>query len=264
MTAVKKPLVSIILTLALVLAFTACSNPGTGNQTPGHFGPAGTRLPKAGAVLTGKIIQLYNGSCLIAGSGSSDLYVVPSGLDIYDGNNRAADSSALKRGQNVEIGYAGTVMAIYPAQPSGPAYIKITGQGDDLVGFYQGVLDQLWDTDEGLNSDIDVLAFDLSGVTNLTDAEKAALVYIVSNSHGLQGVTGTFDELSRQGYIDKEKLFFQSGLLFEFKLTDVTGNSFTFDATKWRSGDGADMILDCKAVKNEAGWSYTVGTSAIS
>lgn len=253
MTVLKKPSLILVTIIALILALSACSNllPGSQSQAAEH----------SGTVLTGKIIQLYNDSCLIAGSESSDLYVVSSKLDIRDGNSKTADASALKKGQSVEVGYSGEILAVYPARPSKPTYIKITGQGDDLVGFYQGILDKLWDTDPGLNSDINVLAFDLSTVTNLTDAEKSALVYIVSNSHGLQGITGTYDELRKQGYIDH--LGFKSGLLFEIKLTGVTENSFMFDATKWRSGDGADMILDCKAVKNEAGWSYTVGSQAI-
>ena len=53
-------------------------------------------------------------------------------------------------------------------------------------------------------------------------------------------------------------------ILLDEKVTDATENSFTFDAAKWRSGDGAYMILGCKAVKNETGWSYTVGAAAIS
>lgn len=218
----------------------------------------------AGAVLAGKIVQLYDNSCLIAGSGASDLYMVSSKLDLYDQSGHAVDAPALRRGMNVEVRYSGTVMATYPAQLGAPASLKITGQDDDLVGFYQGVLDRLWDTDEGLNTDAGVLAFDLSKVTNLTDAEKSALVYVVSNSHRLQGITGTFDELCRQGYIDRQQLYFKSGVLFTIRLTDVTENSFTFDAKKWRSGDGAYMFLGCKAVKGAAGWSYTAGGCAVS
>jgi len=32
------------------------------------------------------------------------------------------------------------------------------GQGKELVGFYQTILDDLWNVDEGLNSGINVLA----------------------------------------------------------------------------------------------------------
>ncbi|HEX2947471.1 MAG TPA: hypothetical protein VHT96_16150 [Clostridia bacterium] len=226
--------------------------------------PAGARLPKAEAVLKAKIIQLNEKSMLIAGTDAADLYTVTSTDAIFDAGNKSADASALKPGQNVEIGYSGAILESYPAQLGKPIYIKITDQGDDMVGFYKTVLNDLWNVDNGLNSDISVLAFDLSKVTNLNDAEKSALVYVVSGSHSLQGIMGTFDELREQGYIDKDKLYFETGILFKLELTDVTKNSFSFKAEKWRSGLGAYYFLDCRAVKNDAGWSYTIGHEAIS
>lgn len=148
-------------------------------------------------------------------------------------------------------------------EQNGPAS-ESPGQGEALVGFYQTILDDLWKVDEGLNSDINVLAFDLSQVSNLTEAEKDELVKMVSKSHGVEGIRGTFDELSEQGYIDKENLYFETGMLITIEATDVTEDSFTFDVTKWRSGDGAYFFIDCKAVKTGNGWSYTVGSEAIS
>lgn len=274
----------IVLSLSLILALTACTgvnsagDPGAneisanGPQTSGHTGtagtaarePAGAQLPKAEAVLKGKIMQLNTKSLLFAGTGASDLYTVSSIPGIYDIDNKSADPSALKAGQNVEIGYSGAILESYPAQLGAPVYIRVTGQGDDMVGFYRTVLDDLWNIDPGLNSDINILAFDLSKVTNLSDAEKSALVYMVSNSHGLQGIAGTYDELSEQGYIDKASMSFETGLLFELELKDTTEDSFEFDVKKWRSGDGAYYFLDCKAVRNDNGWSYTVGSQAIS
>ena len=138
------------------------------------------------------------------------------------------------------------------------------GQGGSLVGVYQTILDDLWKVDEGLNSDITVLAFDLSQVPNLTEAEKDELINMVSKSHGVDGMRGTFDELSEQGYIDKENLTFETGMLITIEATDVTADSFTFDVTKWRSGTGAYFLIDCKAVKTGNGWSYSVGSEAIS
>ncbi|SMC40774.1 hypothetical protein [Papillibacter cinnamivorans] len=244
-----------VLTAALLLALTACSNP---------FSKAEPQLPKAEAVLSGKIAQLRDDSFLLAGTGASDLYIVSSEPDLYNPDNTPADASALQSGQTVEIGYSGGIMESYPAQIGNIVYIKITGQEDDLAGFYQMILSDLWNTDEGLNSDISILAFDLSQVTNLSESEKSALVYMVSSEHNLQGITGTFDELSEQGYINKEQLYFDNGMLFELTLSDVTGESFTFDASKWRSGTGAYYYNNCRAVKDGGAWSYTVGSEAIS
>jgi len=240
----------LILILLLVLPSAACSDD--------------TRIPKTDAVLAGKIVQMHDNTFLLAGSGVSDLYVISYALDIYNADNKPIDASSLKAGQEVEIGYSGGVMESYPAQLGKPVYIKITGEGDDLVGFYQTILDDLWKKDKGLNPEGGVLAFDLTQVENLNEAEKSALVYIVSEDRGLTGITGTFDELSEQGYINKEKLYFGDGMLIEFELTDVTEESFMFNVRKWRSGTGAYFFNDCKAVKTGDDWQYTVGSEAIS
>ena len=240
----------LILIFLLVLPAMACSD--------------NKQIPKTDSVLAGKIVQLYENSFLLAGTGAGDLYMITSKLDIYNAENKSADTSALKAGQEVEIGYSGGIMESYPAQLGKPAYIKITRQGGDLVGFYQTILKDLWKVDEGLNPESGVLAFDLTQVENLNEAEKSALVYIVSEASGLTGITGTFDELSEQGYINKEKLYFEDGMLIEFELTDVTEESFMFNIRKWRSGTGAYFFNDCKAVKTGDDWQYTVGSEAIS
>ncbi len=255
----KKICVIGISMIALMLALAACSiNSVSG--TPSQAAPAPSQ---AAAVLTGKLVQIVDGSCLIADSASAELYTVSTKIDIWGIDNKKTDASALKAGQNVEVGYSGQIMESYPAQPYQPSYIKITGQGDDLVGFYKTVLNDLWNQDKGLNPDSGVLALDLTQVTNLTGAEKSALVYIVSNSYGLQGITGTFNELAEQGLIDKENLHFKNGMLFTVKITGATDNGFTFDVSKWRGGTGAFFFNDCKAVKNDGSWSYTPGSAAI-
>ncbi|MPM00567.1 hypothetical protein SDC9_46794 [bioreactor metagenome] len=249
------------LIFALILFLESCSAKSPASPSAA---PSGTGLPKAGAVLSGKIMGMNDGTFLLAGTGGADLYMVSSETEIFDKDENFADGSALKAGMTVEIGYSGTVLESYPAQLGTPSYIKITDQGDDLVGFYREILNDLWSMDEGLNSDLSVLAFDLSQVTNLTDAEKSALVYLVSGEHNAAGVTGTFDELCEQGYIDKEKLFFKTGLFFELELSDVTEDSFTFTVSKWRSGNGAYIFHECKAQKASAGWSYSIGSEMIS
>lgn len=250
-----KKLITCVLIILLVLALAACSE----ISSPGTQTPSGSA-----AVLEGKIVQVLDGSILLAGSGSSELYTVPTNIDILGTDNKPFKVSALKPGQFIEVGYSGSILESYPAQPHQPSYIRITGQGDDLVGFYQTVLNDLWNVDDGLNPKDGVLAFDLSQAANLTESEKNALVYLESAFRGLDGVAGTFEELSAQGYIDKQNLLFENGMLFELKLTGEAENGFTFDASKWRSGTGAYFFLNCKAVKNGGVWSYTVGSEAIS
>lgn len=251
----RRMVAALMLIFMLNLFLTACAA-APAAQTPSPSGD--------GEVLTGKIVYIGDGTCLIADARSSGLYTVPTTIDAFDAQNAPLDASALKAGQSVEIGYSGFVFTTYPAQIQGAEYIRVSGDGEDLVGLYRQAVDELWRTDEGLNPADGVLAFDLSTLTNLTDGEKDALIYLASGAYGLPGVAGTFDTLSEQGLIDKEKLFFENGMLIKIEARDVTETSFTFDASKWRSGDGAYFLFECKAVKSGGEWRYTVGSVAIS
>jgi hypothetical protein len=215
-------------------------------------------------VLTGTVAHLYDGSLLLAGEGAHELYMIPTTVSIFGLDGNAADAGALKAGQTVEISYSGGVMESYPMQLGGNISVKITAEGDDLIGLYLSALNQLWMTDEGLNSDIQVLAFDLTKTSNLTESQKSALIYIESGLRGLEGIAGTYDELCEQGYIDKDALYFETGLLITLEVTAQDEAGFTFNASKWRSGRGAYFFTDCRAEKTDSVWGYTVGSEAIS
>ncbi len=144
--------------------------------------------------------------------------------------------------------------------PAAPA-----SQDAALVDFYFNVLTELYESDEGLNSEIDTLAFDLTEANNLSEADKAALVERMGEQYGFATVCGTFEELCEQGYIDREKLYFPDGLLFRIDEVEVKGkNRFTFGMSKWRSGLGAIGADDCKATGKNGVWSYTAGAMWIS
>ena len=155
-------------------------------------------------------------------------------------------------------------MASYPMQLGTPAKIMVTGVEDDMVGFWMTVIKDLWEVDSGLNSDISVIALDLTGAQNLSAGEKEALVYLAGSEFGVQGISGTFDELCDMGYIDRDNLYFESGILITLEITDSGDGSFSFNANKWRSGLGAYFYSDCTATKGSSCWSYTVGSAAVS
>lgn len=251
----KRTFIIMLMITLLLVGLTACS------------GDTGRELPKAEAVLTGKIIKINEQSLLVAGENAYDLFVVNVDLNetsIFNEVDKRVDIASLNEGQKIEIGYSGAIMESYPAQLAGPETIKIVSEGDDLVGLYAKVIDDLWITDEGLNSGVEILAFDLTLATNLSDSEKQALAYVVGNAYELQGMIATYEALVEQGYIDADSLSFEKGLLFKLEVKDMTEDRFTFDASKWRGGDGAYFFIDCIAKKSEDGWTYIVGSEAIS
>lgn len=188
----------------------------------------------------------------------------------------AAKSGDLSDGMEVTVTYTGGIQESYPAVFAGvtglAAQSPIGGSCFDLCGFYLSVLEDLWDTDPGLNADIRYVGVDLSRAPgDLTEAEKTAVAWRFGELHGCTPLTGTFDELADQGYIDKNRLYWKDGVLFSISAAGTDDEKYSlptlrFDAQKWRSGDGADFFNDCTAVWPEFGtWTgYAVGSRAIS
>ena len=79
---------------------------------------------------------------------------------------------------------------------------------------YLKVLEDLWTADPGLNDGISRIGIDLSELSHLTEAEKAAVMAGFAAKRGLPYVAGTWDELCDQGFIDRDNLFWKDGLFF--------------------------------------------------
>lgn len=258
-----KKIILIITALCLALALGACAR--TQNLPTAEPSP----IRDVDAVLFAKIISVSDDSLLICGRATGDgagaLYTVGvNGAELLGESGEAIDKSDLKAGMAIEVGYSGEVQESYPAQPVGVTVIMATAQEDDLTGLYLSVVRDLYDTDPGLNADIELLAFDLTGLTNLSAAEKSALLYLVGREYPeLNLREGTFDELCDEGLIDRDNLYFETGLLFTLSVKDAAGEGFSFDAEKWRGGLGAYFFTDCKATGSGDEMSYTVGAHAV-
>ena len=148
----------------------------------------------------------------------------------------------------------------------------------EVCELYLLVLEDLWNADPGLNNGIAQIGIDLSKLSHLTEAEKETVMHEFASKHDLPFVAGTWEELCEQGYIDRDKLYWEDGLFFSIKTNedavwylpaikdgDPVPELTSFDAQKWRSGLGAYYFGQCTARKNADGkWSYTVGQEAIS
>lgn len=216
----------------------------------------------------------------------------PTAVPVYlDGE--LADASALEDGMAVDVAFNGGVQETFPAQfgevyqiagfsigteenPGGTCY--------DLCGLYLQVLDDLWKKDPGLNENISLAGLDLSTAPGgLTESEQAAVAWRFGEMHGVEVLTGTFEELREQGYFTAEPLgdgaqsgaafvHWEDGCLFSIKPNESHGEeqyslpTLRFDAEKWRSSLGAYIFYDCSAVWPMMGtWSgYQVGSEMIS
>lgn len=235
-----------------------------GTAVPDELPADEVALTTAAAEMTGRIVRVHeSGGFLIAGEERAELYEVSGGLPVFDADGNAR-SAAPEVGMLVSVGFSGGIMETYPARLGSCGYVRVCSEPDDRVGLYLTALRDLWNTDEGLNSGVSCLAFDLTGAENLSAGEKEALVYLAECEYGLWAITGTFDELCEAGEIDRDAPYYENGLLIELTVTEYDETSAVFDLSKWRSGDGAYFFSDCTAKLENGRWSYAVGAEMIS
>ena len=230
--------------------------------TPGSEAPGTSTVePEGGALLAGTVIDVSDGSLLLAGEGDYDgLYRLSlDGVPVEPGG-----VETLCVGKRAEVTFGGTVAECFPGIPGGVTRVRaVDGDLSPFVLYRQALFD-LMETDEGLNGGARYLGVDLSGAANLTGGEKLALQYLLEQQYGLSVLPGTFDELCEQGCIDRDALYWEDGVLLRVALVEDGTDTFRFDAEKWRSGLGAIYWTDCTAARGADCWTYEVGGFAIS
>ena len=275
------------LVICLILCVAILS--GCNSVNPGENGPTPNQGSYNDAEQTFKIIDgSESGNLVLARNGSREIYILDAtGLEIsIDG--KKAELKDLEDGMPIDVYYVGDFNNV---QKPMDAAMDITsfcksingfsvgternpgGSFYDLSGLYLKVLEDLWEVDAGLNGDIKYISVDLSKASGeLTEGEKSAISYIFAKAHDVQCLQLTFDELRKQGYIEKNELYWEDGLLFSITDDMKAEEQYNglrvikFDAQKWRSGTGAYFFNDCSASWPQMGtWSdYNVGGHAIS
>ena len=274
-----KKFLILFLAAALLLCAGGCDaavpDPDAG-QRPSASGPTPSGAPSeeppditcvAPVYWHMKIVQVDESSVLVVnaedgeGPGLSSMTVRDKAI-YRVGEQGTLPFDALRPGMLVEV-LGGPVAESYPAQFEASA-VGILDDGDDLVGLYRAVIQELWEVDPGLNGGIVRLGLDFARA-GLSTQEQAALEYLTGQELGLDYITGTWAELGDRGYIDREHLFWEDGLFLSIELDgEMESTEFTFNAEKWRSGLGAIYYGDCRAEKGADGaWAYTLGGFAI-
>ena len=299
-----------VFILALCLLLTACAPAAETPESPARTeGPAAPADPagvppslaedEEPTVLTCRVVDgAEDGNLLLAeldeglygGTGVYRLNVkdVPVTLD-----GEAAEPSVLEDGMAVDVAFNGHVLESFPAQLGEVYSVSAWSRGRgrngggtmfDLCGLYLQVLDDLWQKDPGLNEGIALAGLDLSRAPGeLTESEKSALAWRFGEMHGVEVVTGTFDELEEQGYFTAGPLgdgapegaaflHWEDGCLFSIAPNEEHAEeiyslpTLFFNAEKWRSSLGAYGFYDCSAMWPEFGtWSnYNIGSEMIS
>jgi hypothetical protein len=188
---------------------------------------------------------------------SDKISVGTTDADITGMNEGKLTKDDLKAGDLIKITYNGIIEETYPARITAD-FIEVTGH-NLLIDGYLALIDDLYQEDSGLNSDITVIGFDTSGWSGLSDIEKEIIFKAVKESYGVDIVEGTSDELAEQGLIDKDNLFFPNGILItlgDLKYND-RDQKITCSVKKWRSGDGAIGANEVTAKYKDGEWKIT-------
>ena len=229
-----------------------------------------------------------SGNLILAGKETNFVYSLDANMIDILVNGNKADLKDLEDGMPLDIYYEGNFDNV-PQKHGVP--IDITsfcksvnghtigtqenpgGSLYDLSGLYLKVLEDLWEIDAGLNGGIKYISIDLSEAPGeLTEGEKSAISYIFTKTHNAECLQLSFEELREQGYIEKDELYWEDGLLFSITDSMKAEEHYNglrvikFDAQKWRSGTGAYYFGDCTASWPQMGtWSdYNIGSQAIS
>ena len=226
------------------------------------------------------------GQLVLAGERESDVYT----LDMKDIkvflDGKKADVSALEDGMMAEIVHSGWIQTTYPGTFSDVYEVRVYSLGSeknpggsyyDVCGLYLQVLEDLWNADPGLNSEIQYISVDLTDAPgNLTDGEKAAIAWIFGGKHGVQALTLSSQELQEQGYFTEivytgtglpmstddnrpKAYLWENGVLFTIiDNMDQDAVSYSlpvikFNAWKWRTPLGAYWFSNCSAVWPQMG-----------
>lgn len=300
-----------VLLLALCLLLSACGGaPAEGPKTeaPEDPVPPAVEVPEPGEAPappegeepTVTVFRIVDGAedgnlllaklCRCLGA---DVYQLNAGEIPVTLDGEPADSSVLEDGMAIEVSFDGVTLETFPAQMGEVYSIAAWSRGQswnplgttyDLCGLYLQVLDDLWQKDSGLNENISQIALDLSQAPgDLTEAEKAALVWRFGELHGVEAFAATFEELKDQGCLSSDPLgedapegaafyHWEDGCLFSIKANEDHAEEvyslpvIFFNAEKWRSSLGAYIFYDCTASWAEAGpWTtYQIGSEMIS
>lgn len=220
-------------------------------------------LLDAKEIMKARVIECREDSILVnkVDGTDSSLYTISVDTPIID-------NKELMAGAIVHIGYDGYVQETYPAQIPSAQYIQVIEEKDDLIGLYKTVFKDLFETDEGLNTDITMVALDFTKAENLTTQDKNTLVYLIGTMTGLETRLATYEELIDEKLISMDERgipgSFEKGILVSFEVSNVKEKSFNFNVTKWRGPLGAYGFSDCTAKKIGNTWSYKVGAHTIS
>lgn len=154
--------------LCIILLFTACqSSPASSGGVDNPQSTASEPSAAETATLTARLVDISGNLLLLAGEDDG----------VYRCARPEDAPNDLIPGMMVDVTYGGYIKAIYPREPDNVQMITVReGETDGRCALYLSVLQELFNTDETLQSDTEYVSVDLTG-TPLTKGEIQAIAW---------------------------------------------------------------------------------------
>ncbi|HBI72617.1 MAG TPA: hypothetical protein DEG06_07970 [Lachnospiraceae bacterium] len=187
---------------------------------------------------------------------SDKISVGLSGTKFYDAEGNEISEDSLMVGDRIMITYNGAINESYPAQIS--AYEIALLDRNVLIEAYLAVIEELYEEDTALNSDITMIAVDTTEWIHLSDEQKEMICNVIHDKYGFEVMENTYEELVEKGLILEKGLTFPNGILIKISNLKYKEEKqkLTGSMEKWRSGLGA-IGSDFTAEYKEGEWRIT-------
>lgn len=238
----KKLLAMLCLALLAFSALTGCTKGSAAGESTDTD-------PSSAAVLSAYIVENDGNSLLV--SSDDGLFFVSTENAAVEKNKKELSVSDLKTGMTVKIGYDGAVLESYPGQIANVETIKVISAENDKISLYKEAFKYIFDEREKLE-DEKTIALDFSGLKSLSDSQKNALEYVLSNYFSTKTeadvIRGSYEELSLHGRI--KDYDFPEGVILSAKEND----NGSFSINWWKSGLCASGFDNCTAKLHGGEW----------
>lgn len=110
---------------------------------------------------------------------------------------------------------------------------------EHLGEIYSIALDSIMKEDEGLNSDMQYIAIDMSNFEEVDESDKKEILNYFKEKYKVEVMDATFEQLEEMGLYNSDMMSLDGVLLKIEKVGFKFNNKILFEGSKYRSGLGA-------------------------
>ncbi|MFS0877347.1 peptide ABC transporter substrate-binding protein [Solibacillus isronensis] len=110
---------------------------------------------------------------------------------------------------------------------------------EHLGDIYSIALDSIMKEDEGLNSNMQYIAIDMSNFEEVDESDKKEILNYFKEKYKVEVMDATFEQLEEKGLYNSDMMSLDGVLLKIEKVDFKFNNKILFEGSKYRSGLGA-------------------------